>query len=80
MIAEIDKRLSAQVNEVLHHPEVQKLESAWRGLRWSIERIDFRENISVEILPVTKDAGAPKAGAEDAPAKPKRTRAAKKED
>jgi len=65
MIAEIDKRLSAQVNEVLHHPEVQKLESAWRGLRWSIERIDFRENISVEILPVTKDAL--QADLEDAP-------------
>jgi len=56
MIAEVDKRLSAQVNEILHHPEVQKLESAWRALRWSIERIDFRENISVEILPVTKEA------------------------
>jgi type VI secretion system protein ImpC len=56
MIAELDKRLSAQVNEILHHPAVQKLESAWRSLRWAIERIDFRENIRVEILPVTKDA------------------------
>jgi type VI secretion system protein ImpC len=55
MIAELDKRLSAQVNEVLHHPEVQKLESAWRSLRFVIERVDFRENVRVEILSTDKD-------------------------
>jgi type VI secretion system protein ImpC len=55
MIAEIDKKLSAQVNEVLHHPDVQKLESAWRSLRFVIERVDFRENIKVDLLSVDKD-------------------------
>jgi type VI secretion system protein ImpC len=56
MIAEIDKRLSAQVNEILHHPDVQKLEAAWRSLRWTVERIDFHENIAVEVLSVDKEA------------------------
>lgn len=56
MIAELDKRLSAQVNEILHAPAVQKLESAWRGLRFAVEKIDFRENIKLEILNVSKDA------------------------
>lgn len=65
MIAELDKRLSAQVNEILHHPDVQKLESAWRSLRWTIERIDFRENIRVEMLSV--DKGTLQADFEDAP-------------
>jgi type VI secretion system protein ImpC len=55
MIAEIDKKLSAQVNEVLHHPDVQKLESAWRSLRFVIEKVDFRENIKVELLSVDKE-------------------------
>lgn len=55
MIAELDKKLSAQVNEVLHHPEVQKLESAWRSLRFVIEKVDFRENIKVEMLSVDRD-------------------------
>jgi type VI secretion system protein ImpC len=54
MIAEVDRRLSAQLNEILHHPDVQKLESAWRSLRWTIEHVDFRENIRMEILPVDK--------------------------
>src|SRR5688500_1766133 len=44
MIAEIDKRLSAQVNEILHHPQVQALESAWRSLKYVIDKVDFREN------------------------------------
>lgn len=55
MIAEIDKRLSAQVNEILHHPQVQALESAWRGLKFLIDRTDFRENVRVELLNVSKD-------------------------
>ncbi len=55
MLAEVDARISAQVNEILHHPEVQKLESAWRGLKFLVDRTDFRENIAVEILNVSKD-------------------------
>src|SRR5512137_757883 len=65
MIAELDRRLSAQVNEILHHPDVQKLESAWRSLRWTVERIDFRENIRVELLSV--DKATLQADFEDAP-------------
>ncbi len=55
MIAEVDVRLSSQINEILHHPDFQKLESAWRGLKYVIDGVDFRENIKVELLNVTKD-------------------------
>ncbi len=55
MIAELDKRISSQVNEVLHAPAVQKLESAWRGLKFLIERVDFRENIKVEMVNASKE-------------------------
>lgn len=55
MIAEVDRRLSAQVNEVLHQPDFQKLESAWRSLRFVVERTDFRENIKLEVLSLSKD-------------------------
>ncbi|MBL9039468.1 MAG: type VI secretion system contractile sheath large subunit [Archangium sp.] len=65
MIAELDKRLSAQVNEIMHQPAVQKLESAWRGLKFAIDKVDFRENIKVEILNVSKEAL--EADFEDAP-------------
>lgn len=55
MIAEIDKRLSKQVDEVLHHDDFQKLESAWRGLKMVVDRTDFRENVKLELLSVTKE-------------------------
>ncbi len=55
MIAEIDKRLTAQVNEIMHHQEVQKLESSWRSLKFLVDRVDFRENIRVEMLNVSKE-------------------------
>ena len=55
MIAEIDQRLSAQINEILHHKDFQKLESAWRSLKYLVDKCDFRENIKVEMLNVSKD-------------------------
>ncbi len=55
MIAEIDKKLSKQLDEILHHKDVQKMESAWRGLKLVIDRTDFRENVKVEVLNCSKD-------------------------
>jgi len=55
MIALIDQRLSKQVDAVLHHPTFQQLESAWRGLRLVVERTNFRENIKIEVLNVSKE-------------------------
>ncbi|HCN71131.1 MAG TPA: type VI secretion system contractile sheath large subunit, partial [Pusillimonas sp.] len=55
MIAELDKKLCAQVNEILHHPEFQRLESSWRSLKFLIDRTNFRENIKIQIMNVNKD-------------------------
>lgn len=54
MIAEIDEKLSRQVDEILHHAEFQSLEAAWRGLHLLVERTDFRENNKIEMLNVSK--------------------------
>ena len=55
MIAEIDNRLSAQVDEIIHHEDFQEMESSWRGLKFLIDRTDFRQNIKVEMLNVSKE-------------------------
>lgn len=55
MISEIDKKLSIQVDEVLHHNDFQKLESAWRGLKLVVDRTDFRQNVKIEVLNVSKE-------------------------
>lgn len=54
MLAELDKKISKQVDAILHHPDFQKLESAWRGLKFVVDRTDFRENIKVELLNCSK--------------------------
>lgn len=36
-ITEIDQALSRQMDAILHHPEFQKLESAWRGLKYLLD-------------------------------------------
>ena len=55
LIAQLDQRMSAQLDEILHHQDFQKVESAWRGLKLLVDRTDFRENIKIELLNVSKD-------------------------
>lgn len=55
MIAEIDRKLSRQVDAIMHHEQFQKLESAWRGLKLVVDRTNFRENCKVQIVNVSKN-------------------------
>jgi len=55
MIAEIDNKLSLQVDEILHNEKFQKLESAWRGLKYLVDKTNFRENVKLELLNASKE-------------------------
>jgi type VI secretion system protein ImpC len=55
MIAEVDEKLSRQLDAILHNPKVQELESSWRSLKFLVDRTDFRENVKLELLNVSKD-------------------------
>ncbi len=54
MLVELDKKISAQMDAILHCEPLQQMESAWRGLKLLVDRTDFRENIKIELLHVTK--------------------------
>jgi len=56
VIAEIDEKISTQVDEILHNEKYQELESAWRGLKLFVDRTNFRENIEIGVLNVSKQA------------------------
>jgi len=43
VIAEIDKKLSEQVNQIMHHEDFQKLEGAWRGLHHLVNNTETDE-------------------------------------
>jgi type VI secretion system protein ImpC len=53
-IGEIDKKLSAQVNEIMHQPEFQKLEGTWRGLNYLIKNSRTGETLKIRVLNVSK--------------------------
>ena len=56
MIGELDRQLSQDLDKILHHPEFQKVESLWRGVEHLVDKSDFRKNIRVELLDLSKDA------------------------
>ncbi|MBL4239012.1 type VI secretion system contractile sheath large subunit [Vibrio fluvialis] len=55
MLVELDKKISAQMDEILHDEKYQQMESAWRGLKLFVDRTDFRENNKIDLLHVTKE-------------------------
>jgi type VI secretion system protein ImpC len=55
-IARIDVQISRQLDAILHHEAFQTIESAWRGLKFLVDRTDFRKNVKIEVLDVAKDS------------------------
>lgn len=54
IIAEIDKKLTEQVNQILHHQDYQKLEGAWRGLHFLVNNTETDEMLKIRVLNVSK--------------------------
>ncbi len=54
MIAAIDKKLSDQVNQILHHEDFQKLEGAWRGLHYMVNNTETDEQLKIRVMNISK--------------------------
>ncbi|MGZ9710096.1 type VI secretion system contractile sheath large subunit [Glaciimonas sp. GNP009] len=55
IIAEIDHKLSEQINLILHHVKFQQVESAWRGLHHLVTNTETDENLKIRFMDVSKD-------------------------
>ena len=44
LIAEIDEKLSQQINQIIHHDDFQKLEGAWHGLHYLVNNLRNRRD------------------------------------
>ena len=53
-IAEIDKKLTEQLNAVMHHAELQQLESAWRGLHYLVNNTETDQQLKIRVFNVSK--------------------------
>lgn len=53
-IAQIDHLLSLQLNEIMHAPELQRLEASWRGLKYLINNSETGTGLKIKVLNVSK--------------------------
>ena len=53
-IAQIDRLISQQLNEILHHPDFQKLEGSWRGLNYLVQQSETGEMLKIRVMNVSK--------------------------
>ena len=53
-IAQIDRLISLQLNEVLHYPAFQKLESTWRGIKYLIDQSETSDMLKIKVLNASK--------------------------
>jgi len=54
IIAEIDRKLSDQLNLIMHHEDFQQLESAWRGLRYLVTNTETDEMLKIRVMNISK--------------------------
>jgi type VI secretion system protein ImpC len=54
IIAEIDRKLTEQVNLILHHEQFQKLEGTWRGLHYLVNNTETDEMLKIRVMNISK--------------------------
>ncbi len=54
LVAEIDRKLTEQVNHILHHEDFQRLEGAWRGLHYLINNTETDAMLKIKVFNISK--------------------------
>jgi len=54
IIAALDAKLTEQINKIIHHPDYQRLESAWRGLHHLVTNTETDEMLKIRVLNISK--------------------------
>ena len=50
-ISQIDALISDQLNQIIHHPELQKLEASWRGLHQLVSNTETSARLKLRHVP-----------------------------
>ena len=53
-LRDLDEKISTQLNEVMHAPEFQKLEGAWRGLNYFVDQTETSTMLKIKLFNVSK--------------------------
>ncbi len=54
MIAELDRKLSEQINLIIHHEDFKALEGAWRGLHHLVSNTETDEMLKIRVVNISK--------------------------
>lgn len=54
LIAQIDQKLTEQINKIMHHEDFQQLESAWRGLSYMVNNTESDESLKIKVMSISK--------------------------
>ena len=58
IVAEIDRKLSEQINLIMHHEDFKALEGTWRGLHYLVTNTETDEKLKIRVMNISKkDAG-----------------------
>ena len=52
-IAAIDAMLSEQVDAILHHARLRRLEATWRGVAWLMDGVELSNRLKIKMLNVS---------------------------
>jgi type VI secretion system protein ImpC len=55
LIAQIDHKLTEQINHIIHSEEFQKMESAWRGLHHLVNNTETSESLKIRVMNISKN-------------------------
>jgi type VI secretion system protein ImpC len=55
LIAALDRKLTEQVNLILHTAQFQSVESAWRGLHYLVNNTETDEMLKIRVLNISKN-------------------------
>jgi type VI secretion system protein ImpC len=54
IIAALDKKLTEQVNLIIHHKAFQELEGTWRGLQYLVTNTETDEMLKIRVMNISK--------------------------
>src|SRR5688572_7756642 len=54
IISALDKKLTEQINQIIHHADYQQLEGSWRGLHYMVNNTETDETLKIRVMNISK--------------------------
>ena len=55
LVGQLDQAVSGQMRDILHHPDFQQLESAWRTLHFLVSNIETDETLKLYVIDISRE-------------------------